>query len=72
MKKVVSIIGSSAGGILGLAFCCSMDKEELLDVVATLGRIPSIDKIKLDENLKKKGEMYIKQLTETLVEFGIV
>ena len=43
--KIKNIIGSSAGGILGLAFCCNVTEELLLEVVATLGKIPTTDKI---------------------------
>lgn len=45
MGKIKNIIGSSAGGILGLAFCCDVPEELLLEVVTTLGGIPTTDKI---------------------------
>ena len=32
-KEITSIIGSSAGGILGLAICCEMDPEEIISKI---------------------------------------
>ena len=43
--KIKSIIGSSAGGILGLAICCGLSDEEIKELCLTyLSRITIKDK----------------------------
>ena len=49
LRNIRNIIGSSAGGILGLAICCEMNKESLMKIASTLGEVPYNDKIDLKE-----------------------
>ena len=43
-EKIKSIIGSSAGGILALAFCCEMEFDQLVEICTRLGNVPKDDK----------------------------
>lgn len=45
-----SIIGSSAGGILGLAICCELKDEEIMSIVMDLENIASDDQFFKDDH----------------------
>lgn len=52
------MIGSSAGGILGLAVCCGLSKEEIIEVgVRDLSKITSKDRTYRGDYQDKEKEI---------------
>ena len=73
-QEISSLIGSSAGGILALAFCCNLPPEELEEICTELGQIPLNDKTK---NAEKQSSQRIYQsrvesIKSFLLEYGIL
>lgn len=57
-QEIRSVIGSSAGGILGLAVCCGLPEEQIIDVgVGDLSRITSEDRTYKGDYQDEEKEM---------------
>lgn len=74
-KPIKSIIGSSAGGILGLAVCCNVPSEKIVEIcIEILSHIADKDQNfrTVDENGKKKLEEYYKLICDLVRDLNIL
>ena len=70
--NLTSVMGSSAGGILGLAISCHLETNEIKDLIVNdLRHITHSDKKHHRRNLEKEREFLI-IISNLLSEYGIV
>lgn len=50
-RKIKTVIGSSAGGMLALAMCTKVELEEIIKIVSEMSKIPK------DKLIRNKGDL---------------
>ena len=75
-RKLKSVIGSSAGGMLALAMCAGVKLEEIVGIVTGMDKIPKDKLIRdvgdLTEEKKEHYSKIINQIRGFLHDYGIV
>ena len=61
--EITSIIGSSAGGILGLAICCEMVPEDIIEKIGVKYLSKMVEDLTFD-----KGDNYFFDLCQDIFE----
>lgn len=75
-RKLKSVIGSSAGGMLALAMCTGVKLKEIIEIVSSMDKIPKDKLIMYSDDLtEEKKQFYtntVNQLRDFLHDYGII